>query len=628
MLKNIFENKIISCLLLVCISFTVFSPSLQSGFINLDDKNYLINNDYVKKLSFTNIKKIFTTYHEGAYKPLVFFTFSIERHFFGLTPFVYRINNLIIHIINIILVFMLFRLQIKDDIISPFFIALLFGIHPIKTESVIWITERKDMLFGIFFLSASISYIKFSINKSTANYILSILFLTISLLAKPQAITFPFILILYDYLTEQILLKNIINKIPFIIICLIFIIFNIFQNNSVNSQFIFNSFSDSIFIGVFNILFYISKLIFPYKISFIYPEPKLLFSQFSFYDNLHFYSVLLSFTFIIFYLTKKNKTRIIIAGLCFFIISIFPTLHIITIGKVATANRYNYIPSIGIFFILIYFIKTVISEQKLHKNIKNYILLFIVIIISFYAASTYFLNLNWNNSDSIFTDAIQKYKKNPFAFLCRAGNYYDLKKYDNALSDCIKTLKMSPEDYDALRLRGKIYISLNNFDKAFDDLSEVIKKYYDPDIYNSMGIIYYSTANYDTAAQLYSVAISLEPNNSKFIYNRALSYFNMKKFNDAELDFKKILKINDSFFISYYYLGLIKFLTKNYLEAELFFTQSLNLNSNIILSYYYRALCNYNLNQYEKAKSDSDYLLSKYPKNTEFIKLKKIVYGK
>jgi len=150
---------VLIALVVICAFFSL-SPSLNNGFTNWDDPGYVIDNPDIKDISLKGLSNIFTTFHRGLYKPLIILSFALEYHFFKLDPLAYHITNLILHLINCVLVFVFIFILCANPWVA-FISAFLFGIHPLHVESVAWITERKDMLYTLFFLGSLISYLIF-----------------------------------------------------------------------------------------------------------------------------------------------------------------------------------------------------------------------------------------------------------------------------------------------------------------------------------------------------------------------------------------------------------------------------------------------------------------------------------
>lgn len=171
--------KVIICLTIVSIiTFFAFLPAVSNGFVNFDDDIVVTRNYLIRDFSWSGIKQIFDfNNYKILYTPLVFLSYLIENHFFGLSPFVFHLDNLLLHIFNCLLVFWLI-FTLNKNIFTAFLTAIFFGVHPLRVESVTWITERKDVLCAFFFLGALISYIYYTI--LIANY--SIIFYLCKLL--------------------------------------------------------------------------------------------------------------------------------------------------------------------------------------------------------------------------------------------------------------------------------------------------------------------------------------------------------------------------------------------------------------------------------------------------------------
>src|SRR5206468_1940655 len=151
------RNYYIPLLVIILISFIAFLPVLHNGFVNLDDDRYILNNP---SLFSVNLKDIFSRYVEGNYHPLTMLTYAIEYQLFGLNAQGYHVVNLMLHLLNVILVFYAV-LYLSNKTIVALVAAMLFGIHPLHVESVAWASELKDLLYTFFFLAAYVCYLRY-----------------------------------------------------------------------------------------------------------------------------------------------------------------------------------------------------------------------------------------------------------------------------------------------------------------------------------------------------------------------------------------------------------------------------------------------------------------------------------
>ena len=197
------SNKIdLWCLFaIIGITLVVFFPALFNGFVlNWDDAGYIIEYKPIQSLTWQNIKIIFTSYHQGNYHPLTILSYAFEQAIVGTKPFLYHLDNIILHLLNVALVF-IFTRKLTNKLEIACITALLFGIHPLRVESVAWVSERKDVLYTFFFMLAGIKYIDYfqKAESKIKNLILSILFIILSLLSKPAAVCLPGVVILIDW---------------------------------------------------------------------------------------------------------------------------------------------------------------------------------------------------------------------------------------------------------------------------------------------------------------------------------------------------------------------------------------------------------------------------------------------
>lgn len=202
-----YRNWVAAAVILL-ITAIVFLPSLSLKFVNWDDPQNILENETLKIFAYQwdwkAVKAIFSTDVIGNYNPLPIFTFAIEKYFFApdpvLNPFIFHFNNLWMHLICTLLVYIIF-IQLEIGLIPSAIAALLFGIHPMRVESVAWITERKDVLYSMFFLGALSSYISFL--KTTAGktkwYLLTIALSILALFSKVQAVTLPLTMVAVDF---------------------------------------------------------------------------------------------------------------------------------------------------------------------------------------------------------------------------------------------------------------------------------------------------------------------------------------------------------------------------------------------------------------------------------------------
>lgn len=206
------------------ITFIVLSPCLQNKFTNLDDTQYVVENSVIKELNVENLKTIFSEQFVGNYQPITMLSYMVEYKLWGLNPFGYHLMNLLFHLLGTLFVFLIIKKLSGNDLIA-FITSLLFGIHPLHVESVAWIAERKDVLYGFYFLWALYLYILHTKQeKQFSKYFLfSLILFVLALLSKAQAVVLPVGFFAVDFLMKRKFTKKIIlEKIPFFVLAVAF----------------------------------------------------------------------------------------------------------------------------------------------------------------------------------------------------------------------------------------------------------------------------------------------------------------------------------------------------------------------------------------------------------------------
>ncbi len=272
---------LLSILVLVVITSAIYFKSLNNQLTNWDDNHYIIENADIKtfhgdSLNYT-FKKIFKTYEQGNYHPLTMLSYALEYEKFKLNPRPYHLSNLILHLFNTLLVLCFIWLLTKQKWVA-FITAILFAIHPMHVESIAWVSERKDVLYSFFYLSALCTYI-FYLQKEQKKglfYLLTLLLFVFAVLSKAMAISLPIVFFAIDYfLGRKITLKNSLAKAPFLLISLVFGIIAILAQKSGNAMDDITqyNFFDRILFSTYGLMTYLLKLIAPIGLSGFYRYP-------------------------------------------------------------------------------------------------------------------------------------------------------------------------------------------------------------------------------------------------------------------------------------------------------------------------------------------------------------------
>jgi len=314
-----------------------FSPMLNNGFTNWDDENYIVANLLLRGPDW---KGIFTQEVVGNYHPLTILSLSLNYYLTELNPFSYILFNLLLHVANTLLVFYFIWIISEKKIWVALFTALLFGLHPMHVESVAWISERKDVLYTLFFLFALIKYWHYLKSGKILNYWLCFIFFVLSIASKPAAIVLPLVLFLLDYWKGRPYNKKIIiEKIPFFLVSMVFAGITLFiqSKTAVASLDVYPLWSRMLF-ACYVVMIYFLRFIIPYPLSAFHPYPDP--------GNLGT-AVLLSPFFalaLIAFIWVNRKNKLVVFSILFFIVNLLLVMQVVSIGYTIVSERYTYVP--------------------------------------------------------------------------------------------------------------------------------------------------------------------------------------------------------------------------------------------------------------------------------------------
>ncbi len=519
---------------ILIVTLFLFSPTFKYGFVNWDDDVNVTNNQNITKLNKQSIHAIFTESVIGGYNPLTTLSFAVEYKIWGLKPGVYHANNVILHLICTLLVYLLLR-QLGMNYFIAALTALLFGIHPMRVESVAWVTERKDVLYSVFFLLSTIAYVAYRKTKNLLFYILSILIFIFSLLSKIQAVSLPLALITIDLLIDKKFdWKLLLNKIPFLILSAITGVVGIYflqQQGSLETGTVLPLFQ-RIFIGTFSLLVYLVKSFVPYELSAIYPIP----DKISFLHYLSMPVVLLSGYLV----WKIKKYRIgIISGILFFLFNIMFMLQVVGAGQGYLADRFTYIPYLGLFFIAAFLLNSLMSGA-----LKTGIWAFVIIYMLILAGITIQRVKVWENSETLFADVINKYPKVAVAHNNMGKYFRETNQYDKAIASYSRSLEIDPKGYVTYSNRGKALFDKGRVEEALSDFNNCLA--INPDYVEALsnrGAALASKNSFKEALADLDKAINLDPANINAYSNRSLAYYYTNEFEKAITDITTYLKL-------------------------------------------------------------------------------------
>jgi tetratricopeptide (TPR) repeat protein len=572
--------------LVILATVVVYSNSCKNGFVNWDDDLYVYNNPDIRHLDGKTIHKFFTAYFLKMYEPVTMISYALDYKIGKLNPVTYHCTNLIIHLANVSLVFYLILLLTKRAGVAAI-TALFFGIHPLHVESVAWISERKDLLYGLFYLCSLISYFYYRSRDGRFRYYsLAILFFCLSLLSKSAAVTLPLILLLMDYyLGRRLTLKNNLDKIPFFLLSVSFGILSLISQRVIGNEadyVVGYTLLDRVFLGVYSFVFYLVRSVLPFGLSALHPLPsknggalplKYYLSGFAFMGFAALLVKLFKSDF------DERVKREILFGLLFFIFTIGLVLFV-PVGQAVVAERYTYVPYIGLFLIIgraYYYIQQ--RRLRFFPSRHYYSAGVLGFMMIFFAFTTYGRNAAWLGTSSLFSDVI---RKDPGSGLA----------YNN---------------------RGNMRSEQGNFTGAMEDYDKAIELKY-KDAYNNRGILRNKLKDYTNAIRDFNEALNSNFEREKVYYNRGIARMNLGDYKGAEEDFGRAIAINPQYSNAYINRGFIRYeKLSDYKGSIADLNQAVALDPADPDVYYNRGNAKLRWGRWGEAVSDYDHVLQMSP---------------
>lgn len=607
--------------ILILATFFAHFSSLQNDFVNYDDPVYVLENDFLTPEK--NTLEIFSNPIAGNYHPLTILSLKANFAISGKNPFTYHLFNLILHLLNTLLVFGFIFLLTKRKIAWAFVVALLFGIHPLHVESVAWITARKDVLYAFFFLLGLMAYLKFIQVKKIGFYLLAFLFFVLALLSKPAAVIFPLILFLIDYFWERKFdLKISLEKIPFFIgsIALGIITLNIQVEEAVSFENF--SFFQNLAISSYALLQYFIKAFLPINLSVLHPYPA--------GDLPIFYwsalaLIIGSIGFGVKGLGFRLKglgLRVFIFGFGFFLISLILVLQFVSVGRAVFAERYTYLAYIGLFFILGWIYDHFKNQQK---TIGFGLLIFsgLMIFLSFKR------NQVWKNSESLWSDVIEKYPNDWYAYSGRGTYFSDEGKLVEAVKDFSDGIKRNNNAADLYLGRGRAFRINREYDNAIPDLNKAIAlDSTNVNAFISRGRAFFENNNLSLALKDFQKAEQMGERSALLFGNFGSIYAQQNQSEKALEYFNKSLEMDPNFANSYLNRGSLYNLLKNYEAAEKDFNTYYEIaparDSKL---YYFRGMNRFSLGKYQEAIEDLNRVIEKTGDFGDFYRYRSYCYN-
>jgi hypothetical protein len=441
---------------LAIITIAVFIQVRTFDFITYDDYSYVTANPQVKAgLSLENFVWAFTSIHAYNWHPLTWLSLMLDCQLFGPDAGRLHLTNLLLHTANTVLLFiLLFRMT--KALWSSAFVAAAFALHPLHVQSVAWVAERKDVLSTLFWLLTMLFYVRYTERSSIGRYVLSLFVFTLGLMAKPMLVTLPVILLLLDYwpLKRKCSLpKLLFEKLPFVFLAGVssVITFVVQSQSGAVRDIVKFPFDIRVINALVSYVQYILKMFWPVNLSVFYPHPG---------RTLHFSNavipVVLLVVVTVLAIRLARAHSYLLFGWLWYICTLVPVIGLVQVGDQAMADRYTYIPLIGLFIIVAWGLPELLARYAFHKTILS---IAAAVVLLAMTVSTCLQLRYWQNSITIFERAVEINPNSRVAQASLGVAFMRKNAFDDAIVHFERALQIDPCDAKTHLNIGVVYFS-------------------------------------------------------------------------------------------------------------------------------------------------------------------------
>jgi tetratricopeptide (TPR) repeat protein len=607
MRPNITQHfHLLTSAVLVVVTLIVYLPVRNHEFVRYDDDVYVTKNPNVQSgLTSQNIKWAFTTGHASNWHPLTWLSHQLDCALFNGNSGAHHLVNVFFHAANTVLLLIVLN-RLTRRFWPSAFVAALFALHPLHVESVAWVAERKDVLSMMFWLLTMLAYTRYAERPSAGHYLLTLIFFALGLMSKPMLVTLPFVLLLLDYwpLDRIRNLKNVVfEKIPFFLLSVIssIITYTVQQKGGAIAVI---SLNERLANALCSYLAYIGRMFWPSDLAVLYPHPA---GGITTFKVVLCAIVIVLVTILIIYFGRRHKYLIV--GWLWFLGTLVPVIGIVQVGAQALADRYTYVPLIGLFVIIAFAAADLFPKISFRKIILA--TLAGVILLTFAIVTTTQLSY-WKNSISLFEHTIAVTENNNVILNNYANLLSSLGRSAQAVEYLERVAKASPDSHQIRNNLGGALKKLGRPDEAIEQYKIALKlnPAFDMARYN-LGVALFDKGDYDAAIEQFKIYLGPDASliDTNLIQDTEISSTKDK--------LKKILRSKPDAGNAFSHIGFALVQKGNPAEAVRYYNIALQFDPDDVISHGRLALALATLGRIDEAIDQCRIVLSARPDDAE-----------
>ncbi|MDR3456775.1 MAG: tetratricopeptide repeat protein [Verrucomicrobiae bacterium] len=542
-----------ACVFLVVITDVVFGQTWRHDFINSDDDVYVYKNTIVAGgLTLKGLAGAFNFGPLDNWVPLTTLSHMLDCQFFGLQPGWHHLTNLLLHAVSAVVLFLVLR-QLTGEIWPSGFVATLFAIHPQHVESVAWVAERKDVLSGLFFMLTLRAYVWFVRRPaSVLRYLVVLLLFACGLMSKPMLVTLPFILLLLDYWplgrftnagtgpSQGGRGRLFLEKLPLFMLALAACVVTVMAQHDVIKSSVHLPLSGRLANAVTSYVSYPMQMLVPVKLTVFYPYP----------DHgvkaSEFWMALLVLSFIsLFIYRARTKQPYLLVGWLWYLGMLVPVIGLVQVGAQARADRYTYLPEIGLYLLLTWAVFKTGAGWPGRRWVLGVPAFMAVAVLTVDARMQ---TAYWRNSESLWAHTLAVTTDNSVAHYNLGNDLLERGQIKEAIEQYDWAVRINPQDADAHNNLGSAFLQQARYADAAVHLQKALAlNPADTDAYVNLGNLYFQQGQVNEAITNYQQALQINPDIAEAHNNLGSAFFQKGNQEEAVAHLQRALEINPQY---------------------------------------------------------------------------------
>lgn len=516
------QASLLICFGLVFVTFAAFEPIRHNDFVSYDDAMYVTENPSVNEgFSVESVLWAFTTTHASNWHPLTWLSHMLDCELFGLRPFWHHFVNLLFHTANTVLLFWVLA-RMTGEVWASAFVAALFAVHPLHVESVAWAAERKDVLSGFFWMLGMLCYVRYVERPGAARYMVLLLVFALGLMAKPMVVTLPFVLLLLDYwplnrLRMSTTLRLVGEKWGLFVLAAASCAVTYIAQETTGATEMVAGLPLSIRAGnaFVSYVVYLWRLVYPRALAVLYPHPGTSLAMWQVIGSAVVLALVTAGTI---YFAGRGKSYAAV-GWLWYLGTLVPVVGLVQVGRQAMADRYMYLPSIGVFIILAWGMAELLG-RLFYRKVVLATAAFVVLGVS--VLCTRVQVGYWQNDLTLYRRALAVTENNAFMHYSLGDALRQAGRLEEAVKEYRAALRIEPGHTrshgnlgNALYLLGRVDEAIEHYRRAVEADSNYINARY------NLGLALSSRGEYEEAMSQYRRVLEAEPDNAAALNSMA-----------------------------------------------------------------------------------------------------------